>query len=96
VTVRFWRTGEVLRVEVADTGHGVAAEHLPHVFNRFYRADPARSGASGNVGLGLAMVRSIAVLHGGSVAMESRPGHGTRVILEAPVNGDAAPVRAAR
>ena len=96
VTVRSWRTGEVLRVEVADTGRGIAAEHLPHVFNRFYRADPARSGASGNVGLGLAMVRSIAVLHGGSVAMESRPGHGTRVILEAPVNGDAAPVRAAR
>ena len=95
VTVRSWRTGEVLRVEVADTGRGIAAEHLPHVFNRFYRADPARSGASGNVGLGLAMVRSIAVLHGGSVVMESRPGHGTRVILEAPVNGDAAPVRAA-
>ena len=96
VTVRSWRVGEVLRVEVADTGRGIAAEHLPHVFNRFYRADPARSGAFGNVGLGLAMVRSIAVLHGGSVAMESRPGHGTRVILEAPVNGDAAPVRAAR
>ena len=96
VTVRSWQIGEVLRVEVADTGRGVAAEHLPHVFNRFYRADPARSGASGNVGLGLAMVRSIAVLHGGSVVMESRPGHGTRVILEAPVNGDAAPVRAAR
>ena len=95
VTVRSWRTGEVLRVEVADTGRGIADEHLPHVFNRFYRADPARSGASGNVGLGLAMVRSIAVLHGGSVVMESRPGHGTRVILEAPVNGDAAPVRAA-
>ena len=96
VTVRSWQIGEVLRVEVADTGRGVAAEHLPHVFDRFYRADPARSGASGNVGLGLAMVKSIAALHGGSVMMESRPGHGTRVVMEAPVNGDAALVGAAR
>ena len=90
VTVLPRRDGEVLRIEVADTGRGVAAEHLPHVFDRFYRADPARSGASGNVGLGLAMVKSIAALHGGNVVMESRPGHGTRVVMEAPINGDAA------
>ena len=96
VTVRPRCDGEVLRVEVADTGRGVAAEHLPHVFDRFYRADPARSGASGNVGLGLAMVRSIAALHGGSVAMESRLGHGTRVVLEAPINGDTARMGSAR
>ena len=89
VTVRPQRDGEVLRVEMADTGRGIAAEHLPHVFDRFYRADPARSGASGNVGLGLAMVKSIAALHGGSVAIESRPGHGTRVIMEAPISGHA-------
>ena len=96
VTVRPRRDGEVLRVEVADTGRGVAAEHLPHVFDRFYRADPARSGASGSVGLGLAMVKSIAALHGGSVVMESRLGHGTRVVMEAPVNGNAAPAGTAR
>ena len=95
VTVRSRRDGEVLRVEVADTGRGVAAEHLPHVFDRFYRADPARSGASGNVGLGLAMVKSIAVLHGGSVTMESRLGYGTRVVMEAPINGSAARAGAA-
>lgn len=96
VTVRPQRDGEVLRVEMADTGRGIAAEHLPHVFDRFYRADPAHSGASGNVGLGLAMVKSIAALHGGSVAMESGPGHGTRVIMEAPISGDAARMYPAR
>ena len=90
VTVLPRRDGDILRVEVADTGRGIAAEHLPYVFDRFYRADPARSGASGNVGLGLAMVRSIAALHGGSVTMESRLGHGTRVVMETPVNGDTA------
>ncbi len=52
-------------VEVTDTGCGIAAEHLPHVFDRFYRVDQARTGSGGRVGLGLAIVKGIAVLHGG-------------------------------
>jgi two-component system heavy metal sensor histidine kinase CusS len=77
------KDGEV-RVEVADTGRGVATEHLPHMFDRFYRADPARTSAAGHVGLGLAIVKGIAELHGGRVAVESEPGRGMRVTLHFP------------
>jgi len=56
-----------LRVDVSDTGSGMAAEDLPHIFDRFYRADRARSTAAGNVGLGLPIVKSIVALHGGHV-----------------------------
>lgn len=95
VTIRPGSDGVLLRVEVADTGCGIAPEHLPHVFDRFYRADRARSGSGGNLGLGLAMVRSIATLHGGRVAISSQVGQGTRVTLETPLSGTAAPAREA-
>ncbi len=85
VTVRSSNDGASLRVEIADTGCGIAPEHLPSVFNRFYRVDRSRSGSSGNTGLGLAVVRSIAALHGGRVVMESEVGRGTRVVLETPL-----------
>jgi two-component system, OmpR family, heavy metal sensor histidine kinase CusS len=75
-----------LRVSVSDTGSGIAADHLPHVFDRFYRADPARSTASGRVGLGLAIVQSIAHLHGGSAEIASQVGKGTRVTLVLPAS----------
>ena len=90
VTIRPDSNGALLRIEVADTGRGIAPEHLPHVFDRFYRADRARSGSGGNLGLGLAMVRSIATLHGGRVTISSQVGQGTRVMLEAPLTGTAA------
>ncbi len=90
VTIRPGSDGALLRIEVADTGRGIAPEHLPHVFDRFYRADRARSGSGGNLGLGLAMVRSIATLHGGRVTISSQVGQGTRVMLEAPLTGTAA------
>ncbi len=63
-------------VSVIDTGPGIAAEHLPHVFERFYRADPSRARATGGAGLGLAIVKSIVEAHGGSVGVESHPGNG--------------------
>jgi two-component system heavy metal sensor histidine kinase CusS len=72
------------RVEVVDTGCGISAEHLPHVFDRFYRADPTRSSKNGSVGLGLAIVRSIMDLHGGAVEITSEVGRGTRVTLTFP------------
>ena len=87
ITVRARRHGSSLRVEVADTGRGIAPEHLPHVLDRFYRADRARSGAAGNLGLGLAMVSSIVALHGGRVVVESEVGRGTCVRLETPLAG---------
>jgi two-component system heavy metal sensor histidine kinase CusS len=73
--------GEQICVEVRDTGSGISAEALPHVFDRFYRADPARSRNSGGVGLGLAIVQQIAVMHGGQVKIESNPGRGTTVTI---------------
>ena len=73
-------------VEVADTGAGIAAEHLPRIFDRFYRVDPARSGHSEGTGLGLAIVKSIMELHGGSVAVRSEPGEGTVFTLRFPVH----------
>jgi two-component system, OmpR family, heavy metal sensor histidine kinase CusS len=69
-------------VLVRDTGSGIAPEHLPHVFDRFYRGDASRSSAG--TGLGLALVKSIVDLHGGSARIESEPGRGTTVILTFP------------
>ncbi|HQT83905.1 MULTISPECIES: heavy metal sensor histidine kinase [Acidiphilium] len=75
----------MLRIDVADTGSGIAPAHLPHVFDRFYRADAARSSLGGNFGLGLAVVRSIATLHGGTVSIASTLGIGTVVSLRLPL-----------
>lgn len=70
-------------VEVADTGTGIPAAHLPHVFDRFYRADPARTSTAGNVGLGLSIVKSVVELHAGTVEITSGGG-GTRVTMTFP------------
>jgi two-component system, OmpR family, heavy metal sensor histidine kinase CusS len=69
-------------IVVRDNGCGIAAEHLPRVFDRFYRADSSRS--SGGAGLGLALVKSITDLHSGSAAIESEVGRGTAVVLTFP------------
>lgn len=75
---------EMAEIVVSDTGRGIPAAGLPHVFERFYRADPARGGTGGNSGLGLSVVRSIAALHGGSVSIVSEAGKGTTVTLLFP------------
>jgi heavy metal sensor kinase len=74
------------RVElwVRDTGAGIGPEHLPHVFDRFYRADKARSRAEGGVGLGLSICRWIAEAHGGSISVESTPGQGSTFTARLP------------
>jgi signal transduction histidine kinase len=71
-------------VEVADTGTGIAPDDLPHVFERFRRADTARSRATGGSGLGLAIVRQIVEAHGGAVTIESTVGVGTMVRITLP------------
>jgi two-component system heavy metal sensor histidine kinase CusS len=73
-----------IRIEVRDTGAGIPAEVLPRVFDRFYRADPARSQNSGGAGLGLAIARQIVLLHGGDVQITSQVGHGTTVTVLLP------------
>lgn len=73
-----------LAVAVSDTGSGIPPADLPRVFERFYRVDKARTGSQHNVGLGLAVVRSIVVRHGGHVEIDSHLGEGTTVTMEFP------------
>lgn len=76
--------GEV-HIAVADTGPGIAPEHLPRIFERFYRVDKARSRATGGAGLGLSIADEAARLMGGRIAVESQPGAGSRFTLVLPV-----------
>lgn len=71
-------------ISVADTGEGVPLESLPHLFDRFYRADESRSRKSGGSGLGLAIVKQLVEAHGGRVWAESEPGKGSRFVVELP------------
>ena len=84
VTLRASRENGTIRIEVSDSGCGIAAEHLPRVFDRLYRVDRSRTAATGGTGLGLAIVKSIAELHGGRAEIESEVGKGTRVRLVLP------------
>jgi len=77
ITLSLFRDGDWARMEVADTGAGIAPEHLPHIFDRFYRVGKARTRARGGSGLGLAIVRGIAEQHGGKVTVTSDSGKGS-------------------
>ncbi|MEU0409446.1 HAMP domain-containing sensor histidine kinase [Streptomyces griseorubiginosus] len=76
--------GDVTVIEVADTGTGIAADDLPRVFDRFWRADRSRSRQTGGSGLGLAIVRQLTEAHGGSVSATSTPGEETVFTLRLP------------
>jgi signal transduction histidine kinase len=69
---------------VRDTGEGISEEHLPRIFERFYRADASRSREDGGTGLGLAIVRHLAEAHGGKATAESRVGEGTTISVFFP------------
>lgn len=85
VTVSMQTDAGGASVAVSDCGVGIAAEHLPHLFERFYQADPARGrGAGQGTGLGLSIVRSIMELHGGRASISSQPGAGTTAALWFP------------
>jgi two-component system heavy metal sensor histidine kinase CusS len=83
VILRAAADGDACVISVVDDGCGIAPEHLPYLFDRFYRADPARS-STDSTGLGLAVVRSIAELHGGTVTVDSAPGKGAAFTLRLP------------
>jgi len=85
VTVRSRRLGGEVVIEIADTGPGIPGEHLPRIFERFYRADAARSRAAGGTGLGLAIVKHLVEAHGGHVEAESGLGAGTTIRITLPL-----------
>jgi len=85
VAVAACRMDGAVRVEVEDSGEGIAAEDLPHVFERFYRGDKSRSREGGGAGLGLAISKGIVEAHGGRIWAESLQPHGTRVAFTLPL-----------
>ncbi|HEY2866396.1 MAG TPA: ATP-binding protein [Pyrinomonadaceae bacterium] len=84
VIVSYQRSAGQYHIQVSDTGEGMAAEHLPRIFERFYRADAARSRELGGTGLGLAIVKHLSRLHGGEARVFSTVGTGTTFIIDLP------------
>jgi two-component system sensor histidine kinase BaeS len=85
VTISTQIAGPHLEITVADTGQGITADHLPHIFERFYRADTARDRAHGGSGIGLTIARALITAHGGTLtAASDGPGTGTRFTITLP------------
>lgn len=81
VTVRAVREGAGVRISVSDTGSGIPSDHVPRIFERFYRVDPSRARAQGGTGLGLAIVKHLVENHGGRIWAESALGRGTTIYI---------------
>lgn len=81
-----------VRFEVSDTGIGIPQEHIPRIFERFYRVDPARSREMGGTGLGLSIVKHIVGLHHGQIKVESKVGSGSRFLITLPQQQTKQPV----
>lgn len=86
ITLDAQSAGRRLLISVSDTGCGIAPEHLEHIFERFYRADPARGSGTGNTGLGLAIAQALIHAHGGQIRVASMPGQGTTITIELPLS----------
>ena len=84
VTVDVNATPDGARIDVVDTGVGIDAAELPHIFERFYRGSMANEARGSGSGLGLAIARSIVEMHGGAIAVESRVGRGSRFSVSLP------------
>ena len=84
VTLSWARRDHAVELWVRDSGTGISPEQLPHIFDRFYRVDTARSLAEGGTGLGLSICRWIAEAHGGSISAESTPGSGSTFTVRLP------------
>ena len=85
IDVSVAESDETVSVTVADTGEGISSEHLPHVFDRLYRADPSRTRSTGGAGLGLTIAKQLIEAHGGTIRVESTEGEGSRFTLTLPL-----------
>lgn len=85
ISLRIIEQNKQCRIEVSDSGIGIAQEHLPHIFNRFYRVDEARDRSEGSSGLGLSITLKIVELHGGRIDVTSEPGMGTTFTVTLPI-----------
>jgi signal transduction histidine kinase len=81
------RDGDHAQISVQDHGIGIATADLPKIFERFYRGDQSRARTTGGFGLGLAIAKALVEAYGGSIAAESSPGEGTRMMVELPLEG---------
>ena len=72
-------------IEVSDSGEGISSEHLPHIFDRFYKASSTNGLASPGSGLGLSIVKAIIIRHGGQISASSKLGVGTTIRMEVPL-----------
>ena len=79
------QSGPAIEIRVEDSGSGIPPVDLPHIFERFYRADKARTRGQGGTGLGLSIVKHIVHAHGGTVRAESTYGKGTAIIFRLPL-----------
>ncbi|MCY7961498.1 sensor histidine kinase [Bacillus inaquosorum] len=84
ITISLQKNDDGVMLMIADNGTGIAPEHLPHLFNRFYRADPSRSRKYGGSGLGLAITKSIIDSHNGTIDVKSEIGRGTVFLIRLP------------
>jgi len=83
-----WNVAErAVVISVSDNGEGIAAEDLPHIFERFYRGDRSRSRRQGGTGLGLTIVQAIVQAHQGKIEVHTQPDHGTRFDITLPLDG---------
>lgn len=84
IGIRCFKSNSELVLEVFDTGIGIPKEHIPRIFERFYRVDRTRSRKLGGTGLGLSIVKHIVILHGGKIEVQSEEGKGSRFIVTIP------------
>lgn len=92
VHLQMQREDDMAVIAIRDHGIGIGPEHLPHIFERFYRADASRSGGQGHAGLGLAVAKAIVQAHGGSIEAASEPGVGSTFTVRLPLGPEAKPI----